>query len=294
MEKRDIPQNGLLVVGLAATSFLAGCDKSADQWSNAPGTQGLINLDAVKQAFIKDPNVAQFETRVNEIFEGDKLIICTSKPISGGFQLSGTEDLDADREVSKKDEVLFTLTVAKGRAILQGNSINGYYKESWPYSPPKKEEYSRAPSTYRHYPHFHYWYWGRGWGGYYTPRSRYSSIFSHRNDYRGGSGYSSQIAQNTSFENRMASKYGAGFRSAVGGVGSPVRRDYINTTKNAPGFKDSLKSNQKSSAWSQRSKSATSSSFRSVKNSRGSTYSKSGRSGSSGFRGHRGSSGFGV
>ena len=69
MKKRDINQSGLLVAGLAATSFITGCDKSADQWSNAPGTQGMINLDAVKQAFGKDADVDQFETRVNEIFD---------------------------------------------------------------------------------------------------------------------------------------------------------------------------------------------------------------------------------
>jgi hypothetical protein len=298
MEKRDINQSGLLVAGLAATSFIAGCDKSADQWSNAPGTHGLINLDAVKQAFVKDPNVDQFETRVNEIFEGDNLVMCTSKAVNGGFLLTGAEDLDEDGKTTSKDEVLFTLTVAKGRATLQGNGVNGYYKESWPYNPPKKEEYTQTPSTYRHYPHFHYWYWGRGWGGYYTPFARYDSIFSHRNDYRTGSAYSSQISQNTDFENRMSSKYGSGFRNSVVGGGSPTRKDYINTKKSSPDFKNTLKSNQKSAAWSQRSKSSKSSSFSSAKSpsksSRGSSYSRSGRSGSRGFRGFRGSSGFGV
>lgn len=296
MDRRDSSHGYLLVAGLTATSLMSGCDKSADQWSKAPGTKGLVNLDAVKQAFIKDPNVTTFEDRVNEIFEGDSLIICTSNAIDGGFLLTAAEDLDSDGRSTAKDEVLFTLTVAKGRATLQGQGANSYYKESWPYNPPKKEEYTRSSPGYRYRPHFHYWYWGRGWGRYYTPRPRYDSMFSHRNSFRAGSTYSSQVSNNMDFENRMASKYGSGFRKSVVAV-SPIRSSYINRHMSDPHFKDSLKANKKSSAASIRSKSSKTSSYSSATNpskSSRSSYSRSGSSRSKGYGGFRGSSGFGM
>lgn len=299
MHRRRNSQGYLLVAGLTATSMLSGCDKSSKptdtvQWSNAPGTKGLINLDAVKQAFNKDPDVAKFEDRVNEIFEGDNLVTCGSKIIDGGFLLTATEDLDADGKLSPKDEELFTLTVAKGRATLQGKGVNSYYEESWPYDPPKKEEYTRSRSSgYYHRPYFHYWYWGRGWGGYYTPRSRYNSMSLHRRGFRSSSAYSSQINNNMGFEKRMDSKHGSGFRNSVR-TDSPVRSSYIKQKTSDPAFRESLKTRKGGAAWSTRATSTKSSSFRSAVNPPKSTRSVSSSSRSRGFGGFRSSSGFGI
>jgi hypothetical protein len=119
----------LLVAGMATASAISGCDKSTKQWANSPGTNGFMNLDAVKKAFQKNSNVEDFEKRVNEIFEGDNLIIFSSDETSRGFIYTAKEDLDGDKTISPPDETLFVLSVLGGTATLQGAGVNEYYKE---------------------------------------------------------------------------------------------------------------------------------------------------------------------
>lgn len=270
-----------LVAGLTAASLVTGC-KKADKWANSPGTNGFINLDAVKKAFQDNPKVEDFEEKVNEVFEGDNLIIFGSKEVTGGFMYVAKEDLDGNKKIGPEDETLFTLTAAKGIATLQGAGVNKYYKETWKYKPAKEDK----PEDKRHYhhTHFHHWYWGRRWGGYYTPWQSYDRVSINRNSYRQGSAFVSQVNNNVDFENRMAKRYGAGFRKSVGGA-SAVRTSYINNTKKSSGFKGLLSKNKSSSI---RSKSSAKGGFTGARSA-----SRGGRSGgkSGGFRG---SSGFGV
>jgi len=200
----------------AAASLVSGCSKTSKQWTNAPGTRGFINLDAVKNAFQENQNVAEFEKRINEIFEGDGVVVFSSKETSRGFVLKAKEDLDKDKKVSGKDDLLFTLTVDRGRkrATLEGAGINRFYKDSWVYAPRHESHY-----TNRHYghhgPYFGHWYWGRGWGGYYTPRRSYDDMWTHRQSYRGSRDFRDQVKQNSAYEGQMAKKYGDGFRKSV-------------------------------------------------------------------------------
>ncbi len=263
----------LLVAGAAAASLAPGCDNTQKQWENSPGTNGFVNLDAVKKAFIEHPKVEDFEERVNEIFEGDNLIIFKAKEIKGGFTYNALEDLNRDKEASSDDESLFILTLVNGRATLQGTGVNKYYKETWAYEPVKEDQ----PPSNRHYhhTHFHYWYWGRSWRGYYTPRQSYDRINDHRNGYRQSSAFVSQVNNNVNYENNMAKRYGAGFKKSVGAV-SNTRKSYINNTKKSGNVNNLVKNSKSASV---RSSSSAKSSF------------SSSRSGSGGFRG---SSGFGV
>lgn len=267
-----------LVAGLTAASLISGCNKTGKEWAKSPGTNGFINLDAVKKAFQDDRKVEDFEKRVNEIFEGDNLVIFDSKVINGGFKYTAKEDLDRNKEISPGDETIFILTVANGKANLQGAGVNKYYQESWRYKP--TEEKQTYTNQHYHRPYFHYWYWGRRWGGYYTPRQSYDRMSGNRNSYRQGSAFVSQVNSNVDFENRMSKRYGAGFRKSVGGVSS-VRQSYINNTKKSSGFKGLLSKNKSSSI---RSKSSAKGGFTGARSA-----SRGGRSG-----GFRGSSGFSV
>lgn len=300
MKQHKHKRTAWISAGLATASLLSGCKKESEQWAAAPGTNGFVNLDAVKEAFQKNPEVADFEKRVNEIFEGDHLIILESKRIAKGFKCTAMEDLDEDEKVSDSDETLFILTVANGRATLQGAGVNEYYKESWKYTPPaEKEDPPAEPRTFRHRHHyFHHWYWGpRYWGGgYYTPRSRYGSIFSHREDYRQGMGFTDQVTANTRFENQMQSQYGSGFRKSVNQPSS-LRERYINKTQRSSNFKQMLANNKKTSGWGLRSNSSDKGAFSSIRSKAAkssSVSSKKSSSSSKGFRGFRGSSGFGI
>ena len=131
MKKRIRTRPCLLAVGATTASLIAGCGgNDQGKWAAAPGTQGHINLDAVKEAFQKNPRYDDFEKRVNEIFEGDRLVIFEAKSVSGGFNYTAKEDLDGDKKMSPADDTLFTLLVANGTATLKGAGVNSYYSQS--------------------------------------------------------------------------------------------------------------------------------------------------------------------
>lgn len=289
MKYKKNTQKYWLAAGIAAASCLTGCDSDKDNWAKSPGTNGFINLDAVKEAFQKNPEAGNFEGRTNEIFEGDNLVVFSTKELKGsGFIYTAVEDLNKNKKVDASDDTLFSLTIANGRATLQGFGVNKYYKEIWNYTPPKedkvkeKEQQTHRHRHYYHGPYFHYWYYSRGWGRYYTPAPAYTRTTTLRNDYRNTSTYKTQVKNNMGFENRMSKKYGSNFRKSVNGTSS-VRKSYVSKTQRSSGFKNSLSTSK--SGWSQRSGSSKSSGFTSSR-----TSSRSGRS----YGGHRGSSGFGV
>lgn len=288
MKREKNTQKYWLAAGVAAASCLAGCDSDGDKWAKSPGTNGFINLDAVKEAFIKNPEAGSFEGRANEIFEGDNLVIFSTKEVKGGFVYTALEDLNKNKKADSSDEVIFTLTVADGRATLQGYGVNKYYKDMWNYTPPKEDkEKEQKTQTHRYYhrgPYFHYWYYGRGWGRYYTPAPAYNKTASQRTDYRQGTSFKNQVKGNVDFENRMSKKYGSNFRKSVNDTSS-IRKSYVSKTQRSSGFKNTLSTSK--SGWSQRSGASKSSGFTSSRSSGGS---KSG----GGFGGHKGSSGFGI
>ncbi len=280
--KKKNKTRACLIAGVTAASLMSGCGSSEEEWANAPGTNGHINLDAIRDAFKKAPKVEDFENRINEIFEGDNLVMIQSDKTSGGFMLWAKEDLDDDKKISSGDDLLFTLLVENGTATLKGAGVTSYYKSSWPYDPKAHAaKEADAPRTKHHCNHFHHWYghriyfWG---GGYYTRAPRYSQMMSHRNAYRNTSAFTSQVASNAASEKRMASRYGSGFRSAATKT-SAARKSYIKKASSS----GSYKSSKSKSGWGVRSKSGTKSSF------------SSSRGGSSrGYGGFRGSSGFEV
>lgn len=279
-----------LMASLTAASVIAGCDKDEKKWANSPGTNGFINLDAVKEAFNKNPEAGGFEGRVNEIFEGDNPLVFTSEKSTGGFIYKAYEDLNKNKAADSTDEILFMLTVAKGRATLQGYGANKFYKEIWNYTPPEEKKDSKPQSTHHYHrgPYFHYWYYGRSWRNYHTPAPSYDNTASLRGKYRQTDSFKSQVQKNVNYENNMSKKYGAGFSKSVSDT-SPVRKSYISKTKNSPGFSSSLKSNS-NSGWSVRSGSVKSS----YSSSKASASKASSRSSGGSRSGFRGSSGFGI
>ena len=290
----------LAAAGVTTACLLGGgCSKEKDNWANSPGTNGMLNLDAVKKAFQKSPMLDEFENRVNETFEGDNLVVFGSEKVSDGFTYTAREDLDKDKKSSSGDDTLFVLQVVSGVATLKGEGVNSYYKESWPYDPEvhaKKEEKdstTRTPHSHHHCYHYHHWYgWGGyGWGGgYYTPVGRYGSMLSSRDTYRKTSAYRSQVKSNASFEQRAASKYGSGFRKSATKTSS-ARTSYVSKGLKSGSYKNSTGSSVRSSMGVKSSFSSARS--RSSGSRGGSAGSRGGSSGSRGG-GFRGSSGFGV
>ncbi len=260
MEKQS-SNRYLWVAGLAGASLMTGCGRPLKQWEKAPGTHGHINLDAVKAAFQKNSRVDEFEKRVNRIYEGDHLVLFGAEQVDKGFKILAKEDLDDDKKDGAKDDLLFTLSVEGKVATLKGAGVNRFYTASWVYTPPaERRTESHYRSHYHHGPHFHYWYWGRGWGHYYTPASRYSQMRRDRASYRNSTAFHSQVRSNVDYESRMGKQYGEGFRKSSTQE-SPTRKSYVSSTKRSGSVPSGGANGGTASGWNVRTKMGVASGF---------------------------------
>ena len=295
MRKKD----NLIVGGVAtviAVVMVKDCSRNrrisaVDEWQNAQGTQGFINLDGVRDAFRQNQSLYDFEKRVNEIYEGDNLVLFSAREVSKGFELKAYEDLDGDKNKSGGDDLLFTLGVRGRTAELKGAGVNSYYKSSWIYEPPAdavQQIHTTSHASFASSPFFWYWVLSPGWGSYYTPMRHYDDIYAYRSGYRSSQGYRDQVRRNTSFGSSMSSRYGSGFRNSMNNASSQ-RKSYVREKASSTGFKEKLAASRGKTGSAPRSQMRSSSSSRSGAFS-GSSRSSSSRS--SGFGGFRGSSGF--
>jgi len=292
MEKDTLLNNkGVILAGIASASLLTGCggNKDVNRWATAPGTKGYINLEAVKKAFTKTQDVKEFEKRVNEIFEGDNLVVFDIRQQTGGFVLSAREDLNNNKQYDSKDDLLFTLSASRGRATLKGAGVNSYYNETWSYNRDSYYSSGRRHHYHRHTPYFFYW-GSPGWTHrhYYSTSTYGRSIYSHRSSYRSSPAFATQVKSNVQSENTMSKKYGDKFRKSINKP-STTRKSYIGKAVKSSSFKKNLASKKANSGWGTRAKSSTKSSF-----SKSSTSPVRVSSRSSFGGGFRGSSGFGV
>ena len=79
MAKRRIgPRTAISLGGMVmAVPLVAACGggPSYEDWAATDGAAGSINLDDVQAAFKDSKSATDFERRVNEIYEGDGLLI---------------------------------------------------------------------------------------------------------------------------------------------------------------------------------------------------------------------------
>ena len=130
----------IIATGLASASLLSGCGpsrpkepKEVQDWRKAPGTNGFINLGDVVKAFNTHKKAEDFEKRVNEIYEGDHLLIFQAnsnanatpielkykqKPTTEGFVYAAIEDLNQNEIVDAGDDPLFYIVVLNTKATL--------------------------------------------------------------------------------------------------------------------------------------------------------------------------------
>src|SRR3712207_235070 len=97
----------LTTSGALAVACGGGGDKNADDpgqvWVQSDGAQGRINLDDVQQAY-RDAyssegfQVEKFEKRVNEIYEGDNVVVVRADRQGEQVLITGWEDLNGDKQ----------------------------------------------------------------------------------------------------------------------------------------------------------------------------------------------------
>ena len=87
------------MAALAGASLLAGpvavaCSQepSYEEWAATDGAAGRINLDEIQNAFKKADNPTDFEKRVNEIYEGDGIVLIRVDQDGDRMTLEGWED----------------------------------------------------------------------------------------------------------------------------------------------------------------------------------------------------------
>ena len=255
--RRAVGRPGLVVLTgtmVAAAPVLAACDSgpSYDEWAATDGAAGRINLEDVQEAFKESEDVSEFERRVNEIYEGDGIVLIRARQSEAGLDLEAYEDLNGNGTIDDTtDDKLFSIFKDReNRHQMQGHGSNGYYHNSFGAGNFLFTYLLISSMTPR---------------GYYytTPPGSYSSMRRDRNNYRASSSYRSQVSKNGSYFNKNRSSFASSKYSTS-------RQSYLNTQKRTSAFKTSSRTGVRSSWGSGGS---------------GSTFGKSSAARSSGFLG---------
>ncbi len=204
---------------ITATSIIVGgslfmvssCSRSEDQWAETAGKAGYINLEAVEEAMKKSDNVSDFEKRVNEIYQGDEVILIEVKNEDNGEQLvSGYADLNENGKIDyDEDEKLFTFRrwyeEGNQRGEMRGYGVNSYYYRPYPTGIDFLTTWLLFSALSRPaymVPVYH------------TTISDVGMIKQHRANYRSTPSYREQLRTNRDFHTRMSTTYGTTYRQA--------------------------------------------------------------------------------
>ena len=235
----------MVVAGPVAAACLPG--PTYEDWAATDGAAGRINLDEVQEAFKKSDSPTEFERRVNEIYEGDGLVLIRSSRDGDALLLEGFEDLNGNGAIDDSgDDLLFSIVNKDNTNELRGHGANGYYRGSAFGGGNFLFTYlllsSMGPRYY-----------------YNTTPARAGTMRAQRTNYRGASAYRSQVSNNTRYFNRQKSFAGSQYASAGRNL-SQGRVSYQNRQRSTSAFKSS-KTGVRSS-WGSSSRSRGSGGFR--------------------------------
>lgn len=182
------------VVTLGTTACTCGGDRfDYEAWAETDGAAGRINMQAVQEAFEQASDPTDFEDRINQIYEGEHPVLVRVYNSGQNQLVEGWEDLNDDGQVTDaSDDKLFTLTRGPGNtATLQGHGANSYYTHAYPpmYSPMGGFWTGFLVANMMR----------PGWGGYYTPMGRRTTIINNTRAYRSSAAFASRQAANRSF-----------------------------------------------------------------------------------------------
>ena len=215
---------------VAAGPLLAACgEPSYEEWAATDGAAGRINLDDVQEAFKDSDSATEFERRVNEIYEGDGLVLIRAKQDGEQLTLEGWEDLNNDNTIDEaNDDQLFSIVRGtNGDHQMRGYHANGYYNSHFGVGDFLFTYLLISAIT-------------PGFGGYYytTPPSQGPQMRSQRTTYRNSSAYGGQVQRNASYNTKQASFAGSRYQSSRGNVSSN-RSSYQSTQRTSGSFRTS-------------------------------------------------------
>ncbi len=216
---------------VAAAPLIAACggEPSYEDWAATDGAAGRINLDDVQEAFKNSESATDFEQRVNEIYEGDGLVLIRAKQDGETLTLEGWEDLDADNTIDEaKDDQLFEIVKGSNNEYdMRGYHANSYYHSHFGAGDFLFTYLLISAITPR-------------FGGYYytTPPTRGPEMRNQRTTYRNSSAYNSQVNRNASYNTKQSSFAGSRYQQSRSNVSSN-RSSYQSTQRTSGAFRTS-------------------------------------------------------
>jgi hypothetical protein len=215
----------LAVAALMAGPVAVACTSgpSAEEWAATDGAAGRINLNEVQEAFKKSNSATDFEDRVNEIYEGDHIVLIRAKQDGKTLVLEGWEDLNSTKAIEDgTDDLLFEVVKANDQHELRGHGANGYYRSGFGGG------------------NFLFTYMilsSMGPRGYYYNSSpgRYNTMSRNRTNYRSSNRYRSQVSRNSNYFSKQKSFAGSRYNQPK----SASRNSYLNSQKSSGAFKSS-------------------------------------------------------
>ena len=214
---------------IAAGPIVAACSSgpSYDEWAATDGAAGRINLNDVQKAFKDSESVTDFEKRVNEIYEGDGLVLIRARQDPDALVLEGWEDLNKNYEIDDAaDDKLFDIVKRNEQHEMRGYGANSYYHHGFGagnFLFTYMLISSISPLGYYYYT---------------PPLYARNNLTNHRNSYRSTSGYRSQVSRNTKYFTNQRTSYGSSYNSAGRNL-STARTSYRSTQQSTGAFKSS-------------------------------------------------------
>ena len=214
---------------VAAAPLIAACggEPTYDDWAATDGAAGRINLDDVQQAFKDSKSATDFEDRVNEIYEGDGLVLIRAKQDGNALTMEGWEDLDGNSDIDDTtDDLLFSIVKGTNDEYdMQGYHGNGYYRSHFGAGDFLFTYMLISAISPR---------------GYYysTPVSRGGTIRNQRTTYRQSQGYNRQVQRNGAYNTKQSSFAGSRYQQSKSNVSSN-RTTYQQTQRTSGAFQTS-------------------------------------------------------
>ena len=216
---------------LLAAPVAAACEAGPtyEQWASTDGAAGRINLDEVQEAFKNSDSPTQFEERVNQIYEGDGIILIRVDQDGRRMTLEGWEDLNSSQSIEDDaDDLLFSIVRDNDeRHEMRGYGANGYYSSHF--------GAGNFLFTYMLLSAFN------PFGGRYyysTPTARYDTLSRNRAQYRNTGSYRTQVSRNSGYFDRQKTFAGSKYDQASKSVSSS-RQTYLNSQKTSGSFRSS-------------------------------------------------------
>jgi len=204
-------------VGILVGSGAVGCGGNASKqqdWVVTEIATGRLNLDAVKDAFETSKDISEFEKRVNEIYEGDNLVLIRVEDNESQKIISGFEDLNQSNAIEEgTDDKLFSITLEEKKYDLYGYGYNHYYHYGSGYDDDDDYYYYDNNRLYKHWLR-HDMESTRDQLKYQTHRKRAAQMRLERDRFRSSSAYTAQRSANKAFYSQQKARNPQAFSSS--------------------------------------------------------------------------------